>query len=267
MKSFFRFIITQLLTYKAHQYLKKHKTKVIAITGSIGKTSTKEAVYAVLKNHFNVYRSTKGFNTEIGLSLSILQENESGFSSMSSWFKILKRIFFNKKTVYKKIILEMGADHPGDIKKLINIAKPDVAIITNVAPVHLEEGQFKNIEAIAKEKGTLVKNLSKKKLAILNTDNPHIAKMETSAEKITYGTSDSAELNVKEVKTSNKDIQFIVNYKGEKVDFKVPVLGKFQTYVLLPAIATGLHFGLVFPILPVIAITFVLCFLRYWCAL
>ena len=244
MKSFLRFIITKILAYKAHKYLKEHNTKIIAITGSIGKTSTKEAVYAVLKDRFNVYRSTKGFNTEIGLSLSILQENESGFSSISSWFGILKRVFFEKKNIYKNMILEMGADQPNDIKKLIKIAKPSISIITNVSPVHLEEGQFKNIEDIAKEKSTLIKGLSHKNLAILNYDNHYISKMETHAKKITYGTSNDVMLKAKSIKTSNKDIKFIVSYQNEEVELIAPVLGSFQIYVLLPAIAVGLKFGM-----------------------
>jgi len=246
MKSLFRYIITKTIAHKAHKYLKDNNTKVIAITGSIGKTSTKEAVYAILKDRFNVYRSTKGFNTEIGLSLSILQESESGFSSISSWFNILKRIFFEKKDIYQTMILEMGADQPGDIKKLIKIAKPSVSIITNISPVHLEKGQFKDIEDISKEKSTLIKNLSHKNLAILNYDNPSISKMETHAKKITYGTGDDVMLKAKSVKASNKDIKFIVNYKptNEEVEFTIPVLGKFQIYVLLPAIAVGLSFGM-----------------------
>ena len=81
MKRIFRFIVTQLLITQAKKYLKKHRTQVIAITGSVGKTSTKEATYHFLKNHFKIYKSPQGFNTEIGISLTILQEENSGFSS------------------------------------------------------------------------------------------------------------------------------------------------------------------------------------------
>ena len=85
MKSLFKKLITKILIFQAKKYLSKHRTQVIGITGSIGKTSTKEAIYHILKNHFKTYRSPGGFNTEIGLSLSILQEEESGFSSPIAW--------------------------------------------------------------------------------------------------------------------------------------------------------------------------------------
>ena len=121
MKSVFRFLIGSLLAFKASSYLKKNKVEVIAITGSVAKTSTKEAVYQILKKRFDVYSSKKSFNTPIGLSLAVLQEDESGFSSIRAWLKILHRVLFQKKPVHEKVILEMGADAPGDIKRLLKI--------------------------------------------------------------------------------------------------------------------------------------------------
>ncbi len=244
MKKIFRFIITQLLIAQAKQYLKKHRTQVIAITGSIGKTSVKEATYHLLKNHFKVYKSPQGFNTEIGISLAVLQEEKSGFSSPVEWFKILKRTFLKEKTAYQKIILEMGADRPGDIKKLISIAKPKIGIITNVNPVHLNKNQFKDLAAIQKEKGSLIKNMAKDGLAILNYDDPLVKSMETHATKVSYGTEDGLEVQGGGVKVHNKNITFQVKYKGETVDFKIPVLGSFQIYTLLPAITVGVKLGM-----------------------
>ncbi|MBU0578323.1 UDP-N-acetylmuramoyl-tripeptide--D-alanyl-D-alanine ligase [Patescibacteria group bacterium] len=244
MKKLFRFIIGQVLAIKAKQYLKKNHTQVIAITGSIGKTSTKEAIYTVLKDRFNVYRSEKSFNTPIGLSLAVLQEKESGFSSIKAWFGILRRTFFGEKTVYKKMILEMGADTPGDIKKLIKIAPSAISVVTNIAPVHLAEGQFKDIYEIAEEKGSLIKNLSPDKLAILNYDDPLITAMETRAQKFTYGTGPNALLKATEVHATSKHLIFNVTYGVQKERFTIPVLGKFQIYVFLPAIAVGLKMGM-----------------------
>ena len=155
MKVFFRSIIGMLLAFKARSYLKKHRVKVIAVTGSVGKTSAKEAIYKVLSSKFDVYSSKKSFNTEFGVSLAVLQEEESGFRSIVAWLKILRRAYFQKKKVYSKIVLEMGADAPGDIKKLLKIARPKIGVVTRVAPVHLAEGQFKDIQEIAKENGTL----------------------------------------------------------------------------------------------------------------
>jgi len=244
MKKLFRFIIGQMLAVKAKQYLKKNHVQVIAITGSIGKTSTKEAIYTVLKDRFNVYRSEKSFNTPIGLSLAVLQEKESGFSSIKAWLGILRRALFSKKTVYKKMILEMGADSSGDIKKLIKIAPPNIAVVTNVAPVHLAKGQFKDIYEIAKEKGSLIKKLTPDKLAILNYDDSLITEMESRAQKFTYGTGPNALLKATEVHATSKHLIFNVNYGVQKERFTIPVLGKFQIYVFLPAIAVGLKLGM-----------------------
>src|SRR5512136_3025140 len=110
MKFLFRFIISKILGSKAKQFLKKNKIEVIAVTGSIAKTTTKEAIYHLLKNKYKISKSPQGFNTELGISLAILQEEKSGFSSIRMWYKILKRALFDEKQIFEKIILEMGAD-------------------------------------------------------------------------------------------------------------------------------------------------------------
>jgi len=244
MKTLFRFLITKILVYKARQYLKKHHVQVIAITGSIGKTSTKEAIAHLLKKQFKVYSSPKGFNTEVGISLAILQEEESGFSSPMAWFKILKRVLLKQPEIYQKLILEMGADKPGDIKKLIKIAPPKIGVITNVNPVHLEKGQFENLEMIRKEKNSLVRHMPINGVAVLNFDDPLVKTMGTSAHKVRYGLAEGLDVRASEVALSSKHIRFEISYKGESHSFKVPLLGRFQVYVLLPAIAVGLKLGM-----------------------
>ncbi|QQR83317.1 UDP-N-acetylmuramoyl-tripeptide--D-alanyl-D-alanine ligase [Candidatus Peregrinibacteria bacterium] len=244
MKSLFKTIITRLLIHKAKRYLKKHHTQIIAITGSVGKTSTKHAVYHLLKKRSSVYASAKGFNTEIGLSLAILQQERSGFSSLSAWGAILWDVLFKAKPGYEKMVVEMGADQPGDIQKLIRIAPPDIAIVTNVNPVHLAEGQFASIDDIQKEKGQLIQGLSEEKWAIVNADDPRVMAMPTQAKRFTYGKSDAADLRAHSIQVSPTDLRFMVNYKNGSAPFVVPVLGDFQINVLLPAIAVGLNAGL-----------------------
>lgn len=244
MKTLFRFLITKILVFKARQYLKKHRIQVIAITGSIGKTSTKKAIAHLLEKQFRVYSSPKGFNTEVGISLAILQEEESGFSSPFAWFKILRRVFFRKPDPYQKIILEMGADKPGDIKKLVKIAPPKIGVVTNVNPVHLEKGQFEDLEDIRKEKNNLIRHMPINGIAVLNSDDPLVTSMETSAHKVRYGLNEGVDVRASDITLSGKQIRFLVSYKGESHPFKVPLLGRFQVYILLPAIAVGLKLGM-----------------------
>jgi UDP-N-acetylmuramoyl-tripeptide--D-alanyl-D-alanine ligase len=244
MKSIFRSIIGFILALKAKQYLRKNRTQVIGITGSIGKTSAKEAIYTILKDRFNIFHSQKSFNTDIGMSLAILQEDESGFSSVSSWSKILYRVFRKPKAFYQKMILEMGADKPGDIKKLVKIGRPNIGVVTMIAPVHLNVGQFKDVNEIAKEKGQLVKLLPKDGVAILNYDDPLIRNMPTQARKVTFGTEHGADVRGKNIESTSKHLKFTVDYKDQSEEFTVPVLGKFQIYVFLSAIAVALQFGI-----------------------
>ncbi len=244
MKGIFKHIIGSILAKRAHQFLKKNKVKVIAVTGSVGKTSTKEAIYTVLKSKFEVTRSQKSFNTPMGMSLAILGESESGFSSILAWAKILKRALFNKRKPPKIMVLEMGADKPGDIQTLMDIAPPSISVITAVKEVHLGEGHFKNIEAITQEKGTLVRSLSPSNLAILNGDDARVQVMKTDAKKVLYGHDSAHDLRVMDVKSTPQKLHFKVSHKGESARFEAPVIGEFQIYVCLPAIAVGLSLGM-----------------------
>ena len=244
MKIFFKKIIEHLLTSKARRYLKKNNVQVIAVTGSIGKTSTKEAIYTVLKSQFDVASSQKSFNTPIGMSLAILGEEQSGFSSVPAWFNILKRIYFHPKKAPAKMVLEMGADHPGDIAKLMSIAPPSISVVTAVREVHLAEGQFKDVEAIAHEKETLVRLLSKKGTAILNGDDGRVRPMHTSAKKVMFGVDHPAELMAKDIQATPQKLSFTVTYEHQSEQCEVSVVGAFQVYVCLPAIAVGLSLGM-----------------------
>lgn len=215
------------------------------MTGSVGKTSTKEAIYTVLKSKFDVVASQKSFNTPIGMSLAILGEEQSGFSSPKAWLKILWRTVFKSKKVPKKMILEMGADKPGDLNELIKIAPPRIGVVTAVREVHLAEGQFNSIESIAQEKGTLVRHLPSSGLAILNADDPRVGQMQTPANILFYGLdSKKAELKATHVEADMKGLKFRVIYQNQTEICKVPVIGEFQVYVCLPAIAVGLFLGM-----------------------
>ena len=246
-------ILEYILKQLARWIIWRRNPRVVAITGSVGKTSTKEAVYAVLKKHFSVRRNIKNYNNEIGLPLTVIGV-ESGGRSLGLWFWIFLKAFFVGLGLGKYpeiLVLEMGADRPGDLKYLTEFIRPQVSIVTDVSLSHIEF--FQSLEAIAKEKSTLVRELEEDGLAILNVDNPEVAKMKNFAKSrtITYGFSEEADLRAEEVflnydnEGQIKGISFKLRYAGSTLPVRLNgVLGFHQVYPGLAGSAVGLEFGL-----------------------
>ncbi|MCK4554802.1 hypothetical protein KAU19_07680, partial [Candidatus Parcubacteria bacterium] len=190
-------IIQLKLKILAKLILAKYKPDVIGITGSVGKTSTKEAIYTVLASKFKVRRNIKNYNNEIGLPLTIIGADSPG-RSIIGWYivflKALKLILFKDKDYPKILVLEMGVDRPGDMKYLNNIVKCKVGVITSIGPVHLEF--FGTINNIQKEKGGLIKNLTKSSWAVLNYDDEKVRQTgnNTEAQILTYGFNEKADV-------------------------------------------------------------------------
>ena len=142
--------------------INKYKPKVIGITGSVGKTSTKEAIAHILQSKFKVRMTYKNYNNEIGLPLTIIGVKSPG-SSLWGWIKVfcsaLSLILF-KKNYPEVLVLEMGVDRPGDMAYLLSIVSVDVAVVTGISHSHLE--YFGSVVNIKKEK-SLVLTVSIKK--------------------------------------------------------------------------------------------------------
>lgn len=198
--------------------------KVVGITGSIGKTSTKEIVAAVLGQRFRTYRSPGNMNSEIGLPLSLL-EIEAGA---------------------EVAVLEMGGAYAmGELTLLSGIAKPDIAIVTNVHPVHLE--RMGSIEAIARTKAELVEALPPHGIAILNGDNLRVRAMAASApgRVITYGLQSDNEIWADRVETDGLNgSTFRLHLAGETLHIKVPLVGGHAVELALAGIAAGHALGM-----------------------
>src|ERR1035437_3145455 len=251
-------LIIYILTLESRLVLKKYHPTIIAVTGSVGKTSAKDAIYAVLAatgNH--VRKSDKSFNSKIGLPLTILGvsnawKNPLGW--LSNMICGLELIFF-KSDYPKIIILEVGADHPGDIENKVKWLKPDIAIITKVGdvPVHVEF--FKSPAEVLKEKISLAKGVKDGGSVVLYADDEKLVGLKFEGRKImTYGMAESASVRgslptilYKEENGFKKPIgmTFKLDYGGNSVPIMLPgIIGKSHIYPILAATAVGLARGL-----------------------
>lgn len=241
MKGFFKQFVLWLLKLMAKKRLKKFSGKIIAVTGSIGKTSTREAIFSILNSKYKVKQSKKSMNTDFGVLLTIL-DIESGYSSVRKWSWLLTKAFYHSfsKDHSEILLLELGVDAPGDMDVLTSIIKPDIAVITNIFPVHLGEGQFKNLQEIFAEKRKLVDALKDGGKAILNTDITflaHLAKERGLKGTVTFGKNEEADYFAKDVKMTTEGMTFVMHHGDHRYEVNANVLGEYQIYVLLPAIA------------------------------
>lgn len=201
----------------------KFKGPLIAVTGSNGKTTTKDFIAAVLSRRFRVLKTTSNLNNEIGLPLTILNLDES----------------------YDAVVLEMGMRGLGEIDLLARIAAPTAGVITNIGESHLE--RLGSVENIAKAKTELLPHLPSKGYAILNGDDPWLRKYAhlSRCKVIFYGMGENAELSVRQpVVYTEKGIRFAAEYKGKKTEYDLPVPGIHNVYNAMAAIAVGLQEGL-----------------------
>jgi len=248
MKNFIKKFLQEILLRLSQAILKKYEPKVIGITGSIGKSSAKEAVFAVLKNRFRVRENIKNYNNEIGLPLTIIGELSPG-RSITGWLKVfykaVRMIIAEQKDYPEILILEMGVDRVGDMSYLVGLAPADIGIVTNVGPVHLE--YFKTIEKIAKETAILVSKLKPNGWGILNVDSEKVAEMKNIVKGrfLTYGINREAMVSALEVNLSYQDddiigTSFKLGYNGKVVPVLLPgILAEHLVYAALAAAAVG----------------------------
>jgi len=207
----------------ARFWRRKLSLRVIGITGSVGKSTTKEMVAEVLGTRYRTLRSPGNLNNEIGLPLTILKLG----------------------TGYERAVLEMGFYVPGEIQFLCDIALPQIGVVTNIGTVHAERAGSQ--EAIAQGKSELVQALPSDGVAILNFDDLWVRKMEekTRARVFFYGLSHEADLWADQIEGLGLDgIRFRLHYKGETIHSHVPMIGRHSVHTALRAAAVGLNDGL-----------------------
>ncbi len=207
----------------ARFWRRKLDLRVIGITGSVGKSTTKELVAEVLSQRYHTLKSPGNMNNEIGLPLAILRLSSG----------------------YQRAVLEMGFYVPGEISFLCDIAQPQVGVVTNVGTVHAERAGSQ--ENIFLGKSELVQALPEDGVAILNFDDPWVRKMEerTRAQVFFYGLSSEADLWADNVEGQGLEgIRFRLHYQRETLYVRVPLIGRHSVHTALRAAAVGLVEGL-----------------------
>ncbi len=196
---------------------------VVAVTGSAGKTTTKELIATVLGTKYNVLKTEGNFNNHFGLPLQVLRlEPEHDIA-----------------------VIELGMSHTGEITELARIAQPEYGVVTNVAPVHL--GHFASVAGIAKAKQELVDALPATGTAILNADDEYVSKFGQRFEGkiVMYGITMPADVRAERVEQRGQDgsaFDAVVGCARQAVE--LPLIGKHNVYNALAAIAVGLQRGI-----------------------
>ncbi len=244
----------------ARATVRKYDPIIIGITGSVGKTSTREAIFAVLKKKYRVRTAEKNYNNEIGLPLTILGIPHYG-KNIFAWKLAFIRIFFSflfKKSKYPEVlVLEYGVDRLGDMDHLLAIVKPNIGVVTAIGeiPVHVEF--FKDPEELINEKSKLVQALPVDGWAILNHDDYAVFDMKekTKAKVLTFGFEEHAEIGIRNYELGiRKDadlgdvpegITLKIEHQGHVVPFWIKgAFGKPQAYAAAAAAGVGIALGI-----------------------
>jgi len=215
----------QALQQVAAFWRRRHELRVIGVTGSVGKTTTKELTAAVLARRYVTLKSEASYNNEIGLPLTLIHLTDE----------------------HECAVLEMGMYDVGEIAGLARIAQPQVGVVTIIGPVHLERAG--TIERIVQAKSELVKALppAPEGVAILNYDDDRVRGMAqvTQARVFYYGLSPEADLWADHIDGLGLEgIRFQLHYRGEALYVKIPLLGRHSVHTALRATAVGLVEGL-----------------------
>ncbi|MBP8613306.1 MAG: UDP-N-acetylmuramoyl-tripeptide--D-alanyl-D-alanine ligase [Firmicutes bacterium] len=214
---------TRALGKLAAHYLGCMKVDVIGITGSVGKTSTKDLISSVLSQRFKIYKNPGNMNSHIGLPLAVLQM-ECG---------------------YRYAVLEMAMRAQGEIRDLCAIAKPRFGVLTDISESHI--GVLGSIEKIALAKAEILQSLPGNGISFLCWDSELVRKMSSlaSCRVVTYGLRDDADCKASDIqKVDESTYRFKVDYLGKKEEFVLPMPGFHQIQNSLAAIAVGYEMGL-----------------------
>ena len=253
-------ILTGILAWESKLILRKYKPFIVAVTGSVGKTSAKDAIYCVLKGQFRYARkSQKSFNSDFGLPLTVIGV-PNAWRSVGGWLGNMLaglRLIVRRAEYPDCLVLEMGADHPNDIRSVARWLRPDIVVITRVSstPVHVEF--FASPEDVFEEKASLATGVEDGGTVVLFADD---AKVMSIADRVkgrdvkvvSFGFADTADVRGSAVRTTYdpadnapQGISFDMTIKGATVEVaQKGIIGQTYEYPLLAAAAVGVAKGI-----------------------
>lgn len=216
---------TKALQTLAHHYRKKFDLKVVGVTGSVGKTTTKDMIASVLSERYTVLKTEGNLNNCYGLPLTLFQLREE----------------------HQVLVVEMGMSALKEIELLAKLAEPEIGVVTNVGWSHLEYLQTLDNVAIAKQE--LIENLCGQRLAVLNADDPRVRGMAALADRAVFFGRD-ARADYQALATHARDIEgidVVVKSGDQEIPLTIPLPGEHNVYNALAAMAVGRAWGLSFP--------------------
>jgi UDP-N-acetylmuramyl pentapeptide synthase len=253
-------MMLQSLASQARRVLEKYKPTVIAVTGSVGKTSTRAAIACVLQERFRLRTAKGNYNTDIGVPLTILGMDEPGRNPFA-WLRVFARaqrlLLHHDASFPELLVLEFGADAPGDMGTLCDIATPDISVFTALSPVHLSN--YPSLQALKDEEAVASKRTKPDGLVVLNADDAEVMRYRgsASASVVTYGLSETADVRgegVELVATPREtfrpgetfgEMRFTLVTRNSRTLVTLPnLIGEAGVRAALAASAVGLRLGL-----------------------
>lgn len=216
------YAVARYYQLKAGKKLKKYNPTVIGVTGSYGKTTTKNILFTMMREKEMVLCTDKSYNTPNGIALNVNQKLYPDYG----WF-----------------IAEMGASRKGDIKKLVNFLRPRYGVVTSVGPQHLKS--FKSMDNIIAEKTALIDGLPADGVGVINVDCEHLSNREykTSARIVTFGINREADYRAINIVADTRGLRFTVRYPGGEAEIETLLLGRHNVYNLLASFALAKELG------------------------
>ncbi|MHB0865798.1 MAG: UDP-N-acetylmuramoyl-tripeptide--D-alanyl-D-alanine ligase [Minisyncoccota bacterium] len=254
MKNLLKFIVASALALLARMVIRRYRPHVVMVTGSVGKTSTKDAVAAVLASRFFVRKSEKSFNSEFGVPFTILGV-DNPWNNALAWLSLVKSsiaLLVLPNHYPNMLVLEVGADRPGDLARILRIVTPDAVVVTRLpeVPVHVEA--YASPEAVREEEFSPAYALPAEAPLIISADDPYALEgsKRTPARAISYGVTEGAMVRISDIDFSESQgrvegmcAQVVVRGEEEQLRVKGSV-GSTQVLPAAAAIAVAIAFDI-----------------------